>query len=175
MRMANLGQRGNGTDGSWEQQLIGVMGENLVRQAIGIPFMECRGQHDNGVDCVVHGITLDVKTMGRDSTPQLDYVNNLIASQIKFNVDGYIFASINRSKGYEATICGWIPKDYFLLYAIRYPAGHERRRSDGSTFKLKADTYEIQNSRIRHEPTTFPDLFLSIHKYSEHIKSKQGN
>lgn len=173
MRYASLGNRGDGSDGSYDEQLIGVMGENLFRFAVGLPFMEYREWHDNGVDCEVHDIRLDVKTMGRTTEPQLHYANNLVAKQINFDVDGYVFMSINRQAGYSATVCGWLPKPTFMERAILHPKGSERMRGDGSSFQTKSDMYEIRNDQLRHEPATFPELFLSIHKYSQHLKQQQ--
>ena len=123
--------------------------------------------HDNGVDVTIYGLKFDVKTMGRDVTPKVDYVNNLIASQIKFEVDGYIFVSINKSDGLRATICGWSTKQNFIEKAKFHKIGSIRTRMDGSTFKLKADTYEICNSDINHSARSEMEFLAQIYELSK--------
>lgn len=166
-RIAKLGKRGDGSDGTQPQQLIGIIGENLVRQMIGLPYMIPAETHDNGVDVEIYGLKFDVKTMGRDVTPKVDYVNNLIASQIKFEVDGYIFVSINKSDGLRATICGWSTKDNFIAKAKHYPIGTVRTRNDGSVFRLKANTYEISNTDINHSAQSKLELLAQIYELSK--------
>ena len=161
----NLGQRNDGSDGTQEQQLIGVIGQNMMALALGKKFMQPSETHDGGVDFEVFGLKLDIKTMGRSVCPQLDYVNNLMASQIKFNVDGYVFASFNKSNN-VLSICGWIPKEAFLQRANFYEKGTNRIRADKSTFEVKADMYEISNNRLFYRSRNWAELFVSIHQHS---------
>ena len=161
----NLGQRGNGSDGSQEEQLVGVIGQNMMALALGKPFMKPSTTHDGGVDFEVFGLKLDIKTMGRTVPPQLDYVNNFMASQSKYSVDGYVFASLNKEK-YVLTICGWIPKEDFLQRAKFYPRGTMRVRNDNSSFEVKADMYEIENNRLFYRSRNWAELFVSIHQHS---------
>ena len=161
----NLGQRNDGSDGSPAQQLVGVIGQNMMALALGKPFMKPSTTHDGGVDFEVFGLKLDIKTMGRTVPPQLDYVNNFMASQGKFMVDGYVFASLN-SKNNVLTVCGWIPKEKFLERAEFFPRGTMRVRDDSSSFEVKADMYEIENNRLFYRSRNWAELFVSIHQHS---------
>ena len=157
----NLGMRPDNSNGTKDQQLVGVIGQNMMAHALGLPFMQPTTTHDGGVDFVIHGKKIDIKTMGRTVTPTLKYVNNLIASQTRFNVDGYIFSSLN-TINYKLTICGWLPKTTFLWLAKFYEKGTIRERTNGTTFELKADTYEIENEDLIYQIHNWGELFNSI-------------
>jgi hypothetical protein len=161
----NLGQRNDGSDGSKDQQLVGVIGQNMMALALGKSFMQSSTTHDGGVDFEIFGLKLDIKTMGRTNPPKLDYVNNFMASQTKFNVDGYVFASFNKTNN-VLSICGWIPKELMLERACFYAKGETRIRSDNTTFDMKADCYEIQNNQIYYRSKNWAELFVSIHQHS---------
>ena len=165
----NLGHRPDGSNGTKEQQLVGVIGQNMMALALGKPFMQPSEGHDGGIDFTLFGKTIDIKTMGRTVTPTLQYVNNLIASQTKFDVDGYVFASLNTSNS-KLTICGWLPKATFTFFAKFYEKGTIRERTNNTSFELKADTYEIQNEDLIHNIYSWPDLFLNIYNYDKSRK-----
>jgi hypothetical protein len=162
----NLGMRNDDSNGTKDQQLVGVIGQNMMALALGKPFMQPSETHDGGVDFEIHGKKIDIKTMGRTVTPKLEYVNNLIASQTKFDVDGYVFASLNTTNN-KLTICGWLPKEAFLFSAKFYEKGTIRQRTNNTSFELKADTYEIENEDLIHKIYGWPDLFLEIYKYDK--------
>jgi hypothetical protein len=161
----NLGQRNDGSDGSVGQQLIGVIGQNMMALALGKPFMQPSKTHDGGVDFEFFGLKLDIKTMGRTVPPQLDYVNNFMASQGKYIVDGYVFSSFNKENN-VLSICGWIPKELFMERAEFFPKGMIRLRNDNTTFETKADMYEIPNNRLFYRSRNWAELFVSIHQHS---------
>ena len=165
----NLGHRPDGSNGTKEQQLVGVIGQNMMALALGKPFMQPSESHDGGVDFTLFNKTIDIKTMGRTVTPKLDYVNNLIASQTKFDVDCYVFASLNTTNS-KLTICGWLPKATFTFFAKFYEKGTIRERTNSTSFELKADTYEIQNEDLIHNIYSWPDLFLNIYNYDKSRK-----
>lgn len=158
----NLGNRGDGSDGTKEQQFIGVLGENFIRHFCGLPYMEPKG-FDGGYDVIILGNKFDVKTMGRTIEPRLDFVNNFVASQTKFDPDAYLFISINKTN-FKATVCGWIEKQLFAQKANLFAKNTKRKRADGSSFVLKADTYEIENSKLHYQFSSFPELFSLIPK-----------
>lgn len=162
----NLGMRKNNSNGTKEQQLVGVIGQNMMAMALNQPFMQPSTTHDGGVDFVLHGKKIDIKTMGRTVTPKLDYVNNLIACQTRFDVDGYVFSSLNTSNS-KLTICGWLPKASFLFFAKFYEKGTIRQRTNNTSFELKADTYEIENEDLIHNVYNWNDLFASIGKHDK--------
>ena len=157
----NLGMRPDDSNGTKDQQLVGVIGQNMMAHALGLPFMQPTTTHDGGVDFVIHGKKIDIKTMGRKGTPTLKYVNNLIASQTRFNVDGYVFTSLNRNNN-VLTICGWLPKTTFLWFAKLHEKGTLRERRDSTVFELKADTYEIKNEDLIYKVHNWQELFDSI-------------
>ena len=138
----NLGKRGY-ADGTPEEQLIGILGENTICDALGLPLMDSQG-YDGGYDIKINGNNVDVKTMGRTVYPKLNYVNNLVAMQLKNNSNIYLFCSYHKHN-YELTLCGWIDKESFIKKASLYKHGDIRYRYDGTTFKTKSDLYEIEN------------------------------
>ena len=162
----NLGRRPDNSNGTKEQQMVGVIGQNMMAMALNEPFMQPSTFHDGGVDFVITGKKIDIKTMGRTVTPTLKYVNNLIASQAKFDVDAYVFSSLNTSNS-KLTICGWLPKVSFLFFAKFYEKSTIRERTNSTSFELKADTYEIENDDLIHQVYNWNDLFASISKYDK--------
>lgn len=144
----NYGQRGN-ADGDRKQQVRGMIGQCMVMDILGYELPKITNKHDGGVDLNYKGLTIDIKTMGRNCDPKPDYVNNLIGLQSHFNVDAYIFCSINR-KDITLTICGWIEKPEFLKLADFTPKDGFRVRSDGTKFQTKADLYELRNDLLNN-------------------------
>mgnify|MGYP003631116755 FL=1 len=141
----NIGLRGH-ADGSQEEQLTGLLGQNMICHALRLPLMKPEG-FDGGVDMRLNGKSIDIKTMGRKVYPKNYYVNNLIASQLKYGVDAYLFCSYNKLSDI-LTVCGWIDKDNFKEKASFYKEGDIRTRSNGTTFVTKSDLYEIENKDL---------------------------
>lgn len=160
----NLGNRGDGSDGTVNQQLVGVIGENMLNVAIGRRLMVPTG-FDGGYDFEIFGLRFDVKTMGRTCPPQLTFVNNLIKQQTKYDVDAYIFTSLDTSSN-RLTVCGWLPKLLLFDRAKLYAKGTVRVRDDRTTFAMKADTYEIKNEDLFYRARCWPELFVELHKFS---------
>lgn len=141
----NLGQRGH-ADGSPEEQLIGILGENTICDVLELPLMNSQG-YDGGYDIVLNGKNVDIKTMGRTVYPKSNYVNNLVAMQLKNSSDIYLFCSYHK-KDYVLTVCGWTTKDMFKQKAKLYKEGETRTRFNGTSFKSKSDLYEIENKDL---------------------------
>lgn len=144
----NYGQRGE-ADGDKRQQVRGLIGQCVVMDCLGYALPELSNEHDGGIDLNYNGLTIDIKTMGRNCDPKPEYVNNLIGLQSHFNVDAYIFCSLNR-EDVTLTICGWILKREFLKLAEFTPKNGIRQRADGSKFETKADLYELKNNCLNH-------------------------
>ena len=142
----NFGKRGN-ADGSLEEQLTGLIGQNTILDALNFPLITGKEGFDGGFDLILFGKKVDIKTMGRTTDVRDYYVNNFIGLQKNYKTDLYIFCSLNKLKE-ELTICGWITKKDLLNKADFYKKGEQRVRSDGSSFKTKADLYEIKNSKL---------------------------
>tara|TARA_R110000782_G_scaffold114747_1_gene204851 strand:+ start:192 stop:737 length:546 start_codon:yes stop_codon:yes gene_type:complete len=141
----NIGMRGH-ADGNNEEQLTGILGQNMICDTLNMPLMIATG-FDGGVDITLNNTTIDIKTMGRNVYPKPDYVNNLIASQLKYNVDNYLFCSYHK-KDNVLTVCGWIDKKGFKDKASFYKEGDIRERANGTSFTTKADLYEIKNKDL---------------------------
>jgi len=141
----NIGARGH-ADGNMEEQLVGILGQNIICDTLDLPMMKPSG-FDGGVDINLNNKKIDIKTMGRKSYPKLNYVNNLIASQLKYDVDVYLFCSYHK-KDNILTVCGWIDKDEFIKKSKFYKKGEERKRFDGTSFNTKADLCEIENKYL---------------------------
>jgi hypothetical protein len=161
---SKMGNRGDGSDGSESQQLVGIIGQNAVLNDLHRPLMQYSNKSDGGTDLDIFGKKVDVKTMGRTVDPELTFVNNFIASQAKLNADAYIFTSLNKVN-LRLTICGWLPKEELLNRATLYRKGEMRFRRDRTTFLMKADTYEIQNKDVYYKPKSWSDLMHEIHDW----------
>lgn len=142
----NFGRRGVG-DGSGEEQLTGLVGQSVIQDLFGYPRTDGSSGPDGGVDLVFHGLSIDVKTMGRGHRPRPEWANNFSSLQEHFPTDLLLFCSYNR-KMQILTVCGWTCKNLFLRIADRFPKGTFRFREDGSSFPLKADLYEMSNQDL---------------------------
>lgn len=145
LRENNFGRRGI-ADGNPSEQLRGIVAQSVIMDSLGMPLIESKG-FDGGVDLIWNKKRYDIKSMGRNCDPKPYFVNNLIGLQKDYNVDRYIFCSINRQK-MNLTICGWIDKKEFYNKAKFFPQGTLRKRDDQSTFITKADLYELPNSEL---------------------------
>jgi hypothetical protein len=76
--------------------------------------------------------------------------------------------SFNKTNS-ELTFCGWITKESFLYRATVYHKDTVRERSDGSSFKLKADTFEIENRQLNQDFANWPELVASWHNYATEL------
>ena len=141
----NVGNRSR-ANGNKTEQDVGLLGVSVVKNHFGINSNLNNG-FDGGFDFEYNGIKVDVKTMGRTVDPKPYYVNNFISYQSDFDCDAYIFCSINK-KTSDLTICGWVTKDELMDRSLLYKEGSIRTRTDGTTFKMKAPTYEIKNADL---------------------------
>lgn len=162
----NLGRRGDGSDGTPGQQTVGVIAQNMAHLAFGLPFVQPSEQHDGGVDFAVFGQRIDIKAMGRTVDVALNYVNNLVASQMRLNADLFVFASYNTHSS-ALTVCGWLPKAHLKSRATLFAKGDTRKRADGSSFQIKADMYEVANSAICHKAQSWPELWVELATYAK--------
>ena len=143
----HMGNRGI-ADGNKEQQIIGGIGEVIIRKTLGLPKPTFDKGFDGGIDLDYDGKTIDVKTMGRTVAPKPDYVNNFIAFQKNFDCDYLAFCSFNKIN-WVLTICGIIEKVEFLEKADYFPEGVLRYRADGTSFETKAPMYELTNDKLK--------------------------
>lgn len=163
---SKMGNRNDGSDGTYEQQLFGVIGQNILLNAAGKKLMQPSVGHDGGVDLFLFDKKFDVKTMGRSVDPKIDFVNNFMESQIKFDVDGYIFTSINKV-AMRIAICGWLPKQDLEVKSMRFSKGERRTRNDGSFFDCKANMLEVSNENLNSSFRNWAELFAEINTWTK--------
>jgi hypothetical protein len=136
--------------GDYFQQLFGLISQVVVGDLLQNPRPKHDG-FDGGVDVLSKGLTFDVKTEIRNESFRIsEFVHNLAGSQVKFNCDGYIFCSYNKSNG-NIEICGWISKIAIMEHSKFYPYGEIRTRTDGTSFVVqdKNGLYEIKSEYLR--------------------------
>jgi hypothetical protein len=143
----NFGQR-HTANGTKEQQVVGLIGEIMIRDLFNAGDIDGNNGFDGGYDLEYFGKFIDVKTMGRTTDPKPDFVNNLIELQINHKADYFIFNSLNK-KSKELTVCGWISKKDFIKLADHFPKGSIRKRKDGTSFKTFSGLYELKNNYLK--------------------------
>ena len=141
----NMGNR-HSANGNKENQLIGLIGEILTKKIFNIEHKFESG-FDGGYDFKHKNKTIDVKTMGRNVDMQDNFVHHLIAFQIKYDCQIYIFNSLNKIKN-ELDICGWLTKEDIINKSEYFKKGTLRKRNNGTTFRLKTDGYFINNTML---------------------------
>ena len=151
----NFGNRGV-ADGNKSEQLTGLIGQNVMHMKFDLPLMDGKGGFDDGEDINFNNLRIDIKTMGRNVSVKPFYVHNFIGLQKNYNTDVYIFCSFNK-KSDVLTVCGWVTKEQHRNRANFFPKGTTRKRTDGTTFKTKADLYEIRNDEL-NDVANFEDL-----------------
>jgi len=142
----NFGMRGKG-DGNPNEQMIGMLGQTVLADSLSLKRPEGGEGFDGGFDFTINDKRVDVKTMGRTTSMRDYYVHNFVAYQANYEVDYYIFTSINK-KNAVLTVCGYIDKESFLKRATFYQKGVLRYRSDGTSFPTKAPLYEIKQTDL---------------------------
>ena len=142
----NFGQRKE-HNGDKNKQFLGIVAQSVVMDFFGLGYVDGSLGCDGGVDLTYKGKTYDVKAMGRNVDVKDSYVNNFYKVQENYNVDGYIFCSINIIKK-ELTVCGWIKKDDMIKHRKLCKKGSDTYRDDGTSFPVKSDNYEIDNEHL---------------------------
>lgn len=142
-----------------KQILAGVIGENTIRYLLRLPRMEYLQHGDNGVDVVIHGKKVDVKTMLRTVDPRIDYANNFKATSMR-EADILLFTSLNEKAG-MLTVCGWLPTEEFISKATLFPKGAQRPSGQGM-MEMWCDTYEIMNRDINYNAGSLDELLSQI-------------
>jgi hypothetical protein len=158
----SLGHRAK-ANGNKEEQYTGLLGENMFRTIIGLSPTYEEG-FDGGYDIYLYNKKIDVKTMGRSVDPKPHYVNNFISYQEHFDCNIYAFCSINKKEN-TFWVCGLTDKETMLQNANFYQEGETRYRDNGTSFTMKAPTYEIQNHQLYQV-----DNIESIWKYIKYYE-----
>ncbi|MFA5130452.1 MAG: hypothetical protein WC477_06105 [Patescibacteria group bacterium] len=142
----DFGKRGKG-DGTKEQQFVGILGQTVIADLLKMNRPDGTSGFDNDIDFIINGMSVDVKTMGRQVEVQDHYMHNLVAYQANYDVDYYIFLSFNKVTGIMS-ICGYIPHEVYIILAKFHDIGTERTMADGRTFQLRAPCYELRQDLL---------------------------
>lgn len=166
LKQYNFGMRGK-ADGTPEQQWVGIVGQTVVLDLFGRPWVNGGMGFDGGVDMEFEHLSIDIKTMGRTTRVKPWYVNNFIGLQKDYPAQSYLFTSFNK-KSFQLTITGWLPKEVLFKRATFFEKGMVRIRSDGSSFCTFADLYEIENKQL-YQIRSLDDLKNQWRQYVKKI------
>ena len=163
-RKTNFGQRGI-HDGTPTQQLYGVIAQNAILFGLGHPLIKPSNDWDGGFDMVLSKQRIDIKTVIRTVPPKPEYECRVVADQMNYDLDAYLFTSYNTQTN-QLTICGWLPKEEIKTRARVFRKGDVVERSDGSFFTCKLNSYQIYYHQLNHEAENFEQLIEEIDIYS---------
>ena len=141
----NYGRRGK-FDGDKSKQLVGMLAQTVLADYLKQPRPDTSEGFDGGYDYIINGKKVDVKCMSRKGYVIGNYVHNLIAYQKNYDVDYYIFTSLNTTKN-ELEVCGVINKEQFFSKADLYEKGTVRHKGK-TAFTLEAPTYELKQYKL---------------------------
>jgi hypothetical protein len=163
----NLGRRGIG-DGSSEQQRLGLIAQAVVSIALGCGYPSMGEKSDGGYDFLVGKTKVDVKALQRERPSLPEYVHNLVAYQVEFEVDIYVFCEIPKNQK-EVRIAGWITPSDLKRKAEFIPANTERPRADGSRrLPRQYAQYEVEQ-RFLNEVYSIPALYETLKSIKEWV------
>ena len=141
----NYGRRGK-FDGDKSKQLVGMLAQTVLADYLKQPRPDTSEGFDGGYDYIINGKKVDVKCMSRKGYMIGNYVHNLIAYQKNYDVDYYIFTSLNTTTN-ELEVCGVINKAQFFSKADLYEKGTVRHKGK-TAFTLEAPTYELKQYKL---------------------------
>ena len=141
----NYGRRGK-FDGDKSKQLVGMLAQTVLADYLKQPRPDMSVGFDGGYDYIINGKKVDVKCMSRKGYVIGNYVHNLIAYQKNYDVDYYIFTSLNTTTN-ELEVCGVINKEQFFSKADLYEKGTVRHKGK-TVFTLEAPTYELKQYKL---------------------------
>ncbi len=135
-------------DGSKIKKFVGTLGEIIIADWLGVKRPSEDAGFDGGYDIDWRGKRWDVKVLviASDFKPQT-HCFNVYGAQAKYDNDGYIFLSYNKSKGFFELI-GFIRKEDFLRKAIYFPAGSKMKKPNGEELTIIGGNYEVKKSML---------------------------
>ena len=141
----NYGRRGK-FDGDKSKPLVGMLAQTVLADYLKQPRPDTSEGFDGGYDYIINGKKVDVKCMSRKGYVIGNYVHNLIAYQKNYDVDYYIFTSLNTTTN-ELEVCGVINKEQFFSKADLFEKGTVRHKGK-TAFTLEAPTYELKQYKL---------------------------
>ena len=151
-------------NGNKVQQLVGIIGEQVIRDLFKAGDIDGSNGFDGGYDIEYYDKLIDVKTMSRKCEVKDDFVSNFMELQLSHSATHFIFNSLNTVKK-EITVCGYISKQEFLEKADYFPKGSYRYRTDGTSFQTFSGLYEIKNKYL-HDVNGWLELIQKL-KYDK--------
>ena len=148
-KVGGVGHRGD-FDGDKIKQLFGLQAQMIVAEMLGVNNGLDSEGFDGGYDLEWNNKKWDVKCELRTvNFKPRKFVHNVAASQIRYQAEGFIFCSMNRTEGLFQ-VCGYITKEDFLEKATFYPQGTERERTDGTkmTVMNNGGMYELEQKHL---------------------------
>ena len=141
----NYGRRGK-FDGDKSKQLVGMLAQTVLADYLKQPRPDISVGFDGGYDYIINNKKVDVKCMARKGYVIGNYVHNLIAYQKNYDVDYYMFTSLNTTTN-ELEVCGVIGKEQFFSMADLFEKGTVRHKGK-TAFTLEAPTYELKQYKL---------------------------
>lgn len=160
--------------GSLMDQFVGYIGQGVISTNLLHKPITDTGKPDGGWDILIDGMKIDVKTMGRNSTPRINQIVNFPPRQKNTPCDYLLFTSLNKNNNIF-TVCGMIKKKTFFDQATYYPDGAVRTRDDGTIFRIKAENYELPIASLS-QINAWKDIRRLIHadKHSLPYQGRNG-
>jgi hypothetical protein len=142
LKTRNVGQRGE-FDGDFRKQFIGLVAEGVVYKFFFGKYPEFKFGDDQGIDFILNGKNIDVKSSETTKRINENFVVTVVLSQVSNKAEAYVFAFVNPDSS-TLTLVGWIDKKHFLKLSTFTPKGSDRYRTDGSTFKMITDNFDLR-------------------------------
>ena len=151
-----LGKRNDGSDGRPDHQLRGVICQNAILFGLGLPLMESSTDHDGGVDLILDGVKIDIKSTRILGPIKRHHLHQVPEAQLKFDVDVYIFCALDDEQ-MKLSITGWLTKKQFLHKAIVNKAGDAIMFS-GKSYVNRMSTRYVYAWMVNSEAHNFEEL-----------------
>lgn len=146
LKNRNVGERGE-FDGDFRKQYLGFIAEAIVYKFFFGNYPDITIGNDNGIDFVLNGKNIDVKSSETTKKINDNFVVTVVLSQLSNKSEAYIFTFVNPETSI-LTLVGWIDKKIFLRLSNFVPKGSDRYKSDGSTFKMITDNFDLRISDL---------------------------
>lgn len=155
----NFGNRsGNTRNGSYEEQKMGILAQNIVAMYLKNPVLDEFSGFDGGFDYVVEDKKIDLKTVGRKCDLNMEYAHNLMGEQLKYDCDFYLCASFNK-KDNLLQISALVPKEAVKLFWKHYDSKTKSYNAVGKEIG-GTDRYEVADYLLNADwqVNTFDDI-----------------
>lgn len=170
-----IGKRGDGTDGTKRNRAVGVLAEACFARLLGRPYHEDYSEYDNGVDFVVDGTIVDLKSsewLMHNNQPFRCYT--IAKSQVESQTSAsevYVVAHVDLKK-MNIYFLGWIEREDVLA-----KKGHTHIIHAGTKYRMRnglENTYKITGYRVHaHDFISIDNLDIFKCSMQELAKRKE--